>query len=361
MPTRNPIAFLSYVRDDDAHDFGGVTKFRERLEGEVKIQSGQRFEIFQDRNDIRWGQFWQERILELLADVTFLIPIVTPSFLASYACRSEVEAFLRMEQTLGSNKLILPVYYVSCDAIDNGDDNKDVLVAAIKKRNWTDWRSFRFTSFDDPAMRVALADLAKSIKSAMQELVGIAEAAAHAKPQTDATGPDDAATIGHRGAEDHLERADAVVLTRGVQAELVEALAIQAVSLPRPTETDHSNVEPPKNEFYWVYTSEFDEVIAATELAGDPSEAILLQTELAVEIASLKRRHLTFFQSIRTVTNQQDTAVTLLLDNSGSLRNYKILRGRPLSVSGLRFPVSNMRYLATQRDLGRVVKAAQNG
>jgi F-box protein 11 len=59
---QNPITFLSYVRDDDAHDFGGVSKSRERLEGEVKVQSGQRFEIFQDRNDIRWGQLWQERI-----------------------------------------------------------------------------------------------------------------------------------------------------------------------------------------------------------------------------------------------------------------------------------------------------------
>lgn len=40
MAVRWPVAFLSYVRDDDAHDFGAVTTFRERLEGEVKVQSG---------------------------------------------------------------------------------------------------------------------------------------------------------------------------------------------------------------------------------------------------------------------------------------------------------------------------------
>jgi len=152
---RNPVAFLSYVRDDDAHDFGGVSKFRERLEGEVKIQSGQRFEIFQDRNDIRWGQFWQERITESLSEVTFLIPIITPSFLVSPACRSEFETFLRMEQTLGLNKLILPVYYVSCDALD-ADGGSDPIVAAIKKRNWTDWRSFRLMHFDHSDVRTAL-------------------------------------------------------------------------------------------------------------------------------------------------------------------------------------------------------------
>jgi cobaltochelatase CobT len=176
MPSRNPIAFLSYVRDDDAHDLGAVTKFRERLEGEVKVQSGQRFEIFQDRNDIRWGQFWQERISQSLSDVTFLIPIITPSFFVSPACRSECETFLRMEQTLGSNKLILPVYYVSCEAMEAKDDS-DPIAAALKKRNWTDWRSFRFLPFDNRDVRAALADLATNIKASMQELASIADAA----------------------------------------------------------------------------------------------------------------------------------------------------------------------------------------
>ena len=80
MAIRAPIAFLSYVRSDDQHDGGRITRFRERLEGEVKMQTGRPFAIFQDRNDIQWGQEWEERIAQSLADVTFLIPIVTPSF-----------------------------------------------------------------------------------------------------------------------------------------------------------------------------------------------------------------------------------------------------------------------------------------
>jgi cobaltochelatase CobT len=78
MAIRAPIAFLSYVRSDDQHDGGRITRFRERLEGEVKMQTGRPFAIFQDRNDIQWGQEWEERIAQSLADVTFLIPIVTP-------------------------------------------------------------------------------------------------------------------------------------------------------------------------------------------------------------------------------------------------------------------------------------------
>ena len=40
MTIREPVAFLSYVRSDDEHDWGRITKLRQRLEGEVKIQTG---------------------------------------------------------------------------------------------------------------------------------------------------------------------------------------------------------------------------------------------------------------------------------------------------------------------------------
>ena len=54
--SNNPIAFMSYVRMDDAHENGRLSQFRERLSGEVRMQCGEEFEIFQDRNDIAWGQ-----------------------------------------------------------------------------------------------------------------------------------------------------------------------------------------------------------------------------------------------------------------------------------------------------------------
>src|ERR1700704_3748147 len=105
MPTREPLAFMSYVRSDDIHDSGRITLLRERIEGEVKMQTGKPFAVFQDRNDIAWGQNWEERISSSLSDVTFLIPIITPSFFHSPACRSEFGIFLLKEKTLGINRL----------------------------------------------------------------------------------------------------------------------------------------------------------------------------------------------------------------------------------------------------------------
>ena len=44
---------MSYVRSDDEHEEGRLTQFRQRLSGEVRMQAGQEFLIFQDRNDIK--------------------------------------------------------------------------------------------------------------------------------------------------------------------------------------------------------------------------------------------------------------------------------------------------------------------
>src|SRR5262249_31757478 len=109
-----------------------------------------------------------------------------------------------------------------------------------------------------------------------------------------------------------------------IRSSLPEIDPVQGPSILPSPKAEKPSAEMPLDNLYRVYTSEFDEVIPASQLAGDPKEAIQLQTELAGEIASIKRRHLTFFQSIQTTTNQQDIAITLLLDNSGSLRGYRI-------------------------------------
>jgi cobaltochelatase CobT len=108
--SRTALAFMSYVNVDDQHESGRLTQLRERLSGEVRMQTGAPFDIFQDRKDIAWGQQWQERINQSLDAVTFLIPIITPAFFRSDACRDELERFLKREKELGRGDLILPVY-----------------------------------------------------------------------------------------------------------------------------------------------------------------------------------------------------------------------------------------------------------
>ena len=158
---------MSYVRFNDEHDDGQLTALRERLSTEVRAQTGEEFPIFQDRNDIAWGQSWQQRIDETLDAVTLLLVIITPGLFRSPACRAEVARFLERERALGRSDLILPVYYISTREMDDpvlreGDELARVLAA----RQFADWRALRFEAFTSPVVRKAIARLGERMRDA---------------------------------------------------------------------------------------------------------------------------------------------------------------------------------------------------
>jgi F-box protein 11 len=162
---KEPAAFLSYVRFDDQHEGGKLSQLRERLSAEVQLQTGREFWIFQDRNDIAWGQHWKTRLDETLDAVTLLIPIITPSFFQSPACREEVERFLDRERRLGRQDLILPVYYVSTPELDDAVARKDdELARVLATRQYADWRELRFEPLTSPLISRAIAQLAGRLR-----------------------------------------------------------------------------------------------------------------------------------------------------------------------------------------------------
>jgi Domain of unknown function (DUF4268)/TIR domain len=170
MTDTRPAAFLSYVRADDQHEGGLITRFRERLSAEVRMQTGREFRIFQDRDHISWGENWQARIDKTLDAVTLLIPIITPSFFESRACRREVRRFLERERSLGRDDLILPVYYVGTPLMDDPDLREtDEVAKALGTRQYIDWRELRFDELHSKPCRVALAELARQVRDALAQ------------------------------------------------------------------------------------------------------------------------------------------------------------------------------------------------
>lgn len=171
MPQRPPVAFLSYATINDTHDQGNLTELCARLSAEVRVQTGEDFPIFQDRTHIQWGQAWEDRLSESLNDVTFLIPIITPSFFKSKWCREELERFVAQEKALGRSDLILPVYYVDCPALKNeANRDQDSLAAVIAARQMADWRDLRFEPWSNPAVGKALAKMAVQIRDTLERL-----------------------------------------------------------------------------------------------------------------------------------------------------------------------------------------------
>lgn len=171
----NPAAFLSYVRFDDKHEDGKISELRERLSSEVRAQTGDEFPIFQDRNDILWGENWEQRIDKSINASTFLIPIVTPSFFKSPSCRKEIEQFLKREKRLKRNDLILPIYYIdsSSQVEPEGTAKRDKVAEIIFSRQYADWRELRPELITSPQAVKILIQMAQQVRDAILRSTGI--------------------------------------------------------------------------------------------------------------------------------------------------------------------------------------------
>jgi vacuolar-type H+-ATPase subunit H len=165
-----PAAFLSYAHVDDECCGGGITEFRKALEGEVRLQTGRDVRIFQDRDSIAWGQEWKARINSSLVAVTFLVPVLTPSFFASDECRRELQWFVDRERRLGRRDLILPVYWISVGPLQHPASLHDDLAQELIARQYTDWRELRFQQLTDPQTRRTLAGLGAYVRDVLDQV-----------------------------------------------------------------------------------------------------------------------------------------------------------------------------------------------
>lgn len=159
----NPAGFLSYVHFDDKHENGKISELRDRLSAEVRAQTGEEFPIFQDRNDIHWGENWQQRIEKSLNTSTFFIPILTPSFFKSPACRKEAAQFLQREKSVKKDNLIFPIYYIELPEINSDSRNNDRLLKSILSHQYMDWRELRFEVSTSSLVSKKIAHLATEI------------------------------------------------------------------------------------------------------------------------------------------------------------------------------------------------------
>ena len=162
-----PVAFMSYAHHDDRDRT--LTKFRDRLAAELQSQIGTTVEIFMDNDSIQLGAQWRERLEEGLASSTFLLPIITPSFLTSTYCQGELATFRRHERALGRDDLILPVYYIDCEdfAESSADEQAAETLEAVLRRQCFDWRNLRALPPGQQRVKDARIELARQIRKAI--------------------------------------------------------------------------------------------------------------------------------------------------------------------------------------------------
>ena len=203
----NFAAFFSYVHADDEHDNGRITRLRQMLENEVQAVTGEAFEIFQDKDDIHWGQKWEERLTSALDGSTFLIVVVTPRYLNSEYCRNEFNRFLERERQLKRHDLILPILYIETRALS--DDTLRAahpLAKAIAEHQYFDWRDLRHEPSTSTEVSKRVEKMAREIEKAMRRT---APPAPKPAPKADVASPVTSAPVASA-----MQESDALLTTK---------------------------------------------------------------------------------------------------------------------------------------------------
>lgn len=136
----NITGFFSYAHADDA--FGFLSHLKEDLCTEFNIISGSTLDLFIDRDSISWGENWRNSISSGINNAGFFIPILSPNYFISGACRAELAQYIGKSQELRAEELLLPLLLVDVKPDSPGSDAS--LVSKILEYQYLDIRNLRY-------------------------------------------------------------------------------------------------------------------------------------------------------------------------------------------------------------------------
>ena len=186
--------FWSYVHKDDEAQGGRISRLAKDLVTEYEMLTGDRIELFLDKDGIKWGEDWRENIDNSLASVAFFIPVLTPRYFKSPECRKELYSFARRADKLGLKELLLPLLYVDVPSLSD-ESVEDDLLRLLRQFQRKDWRELRFKEVASEAYRRGVHEMAIRLVEANKHLeeANVDEAA----PELDGeTGEEEDATPG---------------------------------------------------------------------------------------------------------------------------------------------------------------------
>lgn len=195
--------FWSYVHDDNEASFDRIVHLGRDLQRVYQMISGTSVSLFIDRDSLEWGDAWKSVIESNLGTVAFFIPVITPAFFQSPACRSEFEAFAKRTEAAGYRGLLLPILWISVEGLED-EATEDNLMRTIQDRQWEDWRDLRHEPRGSELYSRTLEKMAERIKTANEEAdkFDVAEADATADVESEADAPEGRLEILARMEED---------------------------------------------------------------------------------------------------------------------------------------------------------------
>lgn len=159
--------FVSYVHADDEHEGGAILRLVARIASAYAAISGEELEVFRDR-DIRWEEVWADRINAELRRTSLLLAVVTPRYLTSAACRSELTEFTTATAALGQPRLVLPLVWRRTPRLE--EDSDDLVVQQLRRAQWVVVDELRFAEPDSIAYRRIVESLAERLHQTVETM-----------------------------------------------------------------------------------------------------------------------------------------------------------------------------------------------
>jgi hypothetical protein len=161
--------FWSYVHADDAAEGGRITDLARHLQAQYEMLTGDALVLFLDRDALKWGDEWRNKVDESLAGIAFFIPLMTPRYFLSAECRRELQFVARVATRAGVQQLVLPLLYVDVQTLHD-EASADDLVKLVRTFQRVDWRELRFADVTSERYRKAVAALAERLVDVNRQL-----------------------------------------------------------------------------------------------------------------------------------------------------------------------------------------------
>jgi hypothetical protein len=167
------VGFFSYSREDDEDFRGSLSALRDAISRDLRAHLGRNkrnFSLWQDQDAIAPGKDWKAEITKAVEQSVFFIPIVTPRAVGSEYCQFEFSSFAARESALGRSDLVFPILWISVSALmDEAEWRDDPVLSIVAKRQYVDWRSYRYVSADAPALGQAIDRFCGKIAETLRE------------------------------------------------------------------------------------------------------------------------------------------------------------------------------------------------
>lgn len=157
--------FLSYSRSDNSYYSGNIVGFAKRLEEACQTR-GYGVKMTIDETTLAWGAEWKVEVNKRIDEASFMLVMLSPSYLLSKNCRYEILRFLE-NMSNGKYCTILPL--VVSDPPWDKFNNKEIpelgkIREAIENHQWRVARVFDDTSNHEPEeLKIAAAKAAESL------------------------------------------------------------------------------------------------------------------------------------------------------------------------------------------------------